>query len=86
MSVPPENYLHDDRRIAHLVIVGSVAERLAHDHLGRHPVGGADHGVPVLVPLHVGTEPKVRDLEVTLPVQQQVLRLQVPVHHCRGGM
>ena len=76
MSVPPENYLHDDRRIAHLVIVGSVAERLAHDHLGRHPVGGADEGVPLLIVLPVlGGHPEVRDLDAALGGEEHVARL-----------
>lgn len=54
---------------------------VARDHLRRRVVRAAARRPQELpVPRHV-RESKVRDLHVLVRVQQQVLRLQIPVHH-----
>ena len=67
-------------RSTHLVVVGFVPEGLAGHHLGRHPVGGADEGVPPLVVLlQLGRHSEVGELDVALQRQQDVTGLQVAV-------
>jgi hypothetical protein len=52
-------------------------------HLGRGIVGRPAAGLQEVAVTHHVAEPKVRDLHVAVRVQQQVLRLQVSVHHLR---
>ena len=71
---------HPAPRSTHLVVVGFVPEGLAGHHLGRHPVGGADEGVPPLVVLlQLGGHSEVGELDVALQRQQDVAGLQVAV-------
>mmetsp|Transcript_48676 Transcript_48676/g.122474 ORF Transcript_48676/g.122474 Transcript_48676/m.122474 type:complete len:390 (+) Transcript_48676:324-1493(+) len=55
--------------------------QLAGDDLGRCVVGRAARRLQKLAVFHDVGQPKVRDLHVQLRVQQQVLRLEVAVHH-----
>ena len=61
------------KRGRHLLVVGLVPERLAQDHLGGHPVGRPDEGVPLLVVLLVlGGHAKVGQLDAAVGGEQNV--------------
>ena len=47
------------------------------DHFRGHPVGRADHRVPLLVALHIGAEAEVGDLDAAVGAQQDVVGLDV---------
>ena len=85
LSIPLQSIYHQPTRhpaprSTHLVVVGFVPEGLAGHHLGRHPVGGADEGVPPLVVLlQLGGHSEVGELDVALQRQQDVAGLQVAV-------
>ncbi len=62
------------------MVVRRVAESLAHDNLGRHPVGRPNKRIPLLVVLPVlSGHPEVRDLDAALRGEEHVASLQVPV-------
>lgn len=69
---------HDTQRPA--VNLGSVLLLL--DHLGRHPVGRADHGGTLTLRLsQLSTEAKVSDLDMSDTVKQDVVTLDITVNN-----
>lgn len=55
----------------------------AYTHLGSSIVGATAAGLQEVAVPHDIRQPKVGDLDVHARIQQQVLRLQVAVHHLR---
>jgi hypothetical protein len=49
------------------------------DNFWCHPVWRSDHGVPLLVALHVCAEAEVGDLDAAVRAQQDVVGLDVAV-------
>mmetsp|Transcript_7285 Transcript_7285/g.26071 ORF Transcript_7285/g.26071 Transcript_7285/m.26071 type:complete len:273 (+) Transcript_7285:1135-1953(+) len=74
-----EQRVQDDATAPHVHLRARVHE--AGDDLGRRVVGRAARGAQERAILHHVRQAEVSDLDVVVLVQQQVLRLEVSVHH-----
>ncbi|XP_054553743.1 uncharacterized protein LOC119250702 [Talpa occidentalis] len=79
----PGDHVIEDHPRAPDVCRGATVFLLT-DDLRRHKLWAATGGLEQLRPGELGVEPEVCQFYVSVPVQEQVLRLQVPVHHAPG--